>query len=359
MDYQIRTDKIREKIIKSKLDGFLIVGENNIRYLSGFFGKGSGSWVLLTKNQQYLLTDSRFTEQANEQAPYYKKYIWERPYIKHFSNLINEIKLKKLGFESNHITYQVFLKINRVIPKVELTPISRWVEEMRTVKSKEEIDLITKAANISDKAFSIIINEIEVGMKERDIANRLDFILRDLGADKESFDTIIASGIMSSMPHATASNKVVEDGDLVKLDFGSIIDGYHSDMTRMVVIGKSNSRQKNIFNIVLEAQTKALSAVRAGIKCKNLDKIARYIITEKGYGENFLHGLGHGVGLDIHESPALTKNSEDILKKGMVITIEPGIYFSDFGGVRIEDLLFVTDDGCEILSKTEKTFYEI
>ena len=359
MDYQIRTDEIREKIIKNKLDGFLILNENNARYLSGFFGESSGSWVILTKDDQYLLTDSRFTEQADKQAPYYKKYIWQRPYIKYFTDLIKELKIKKLGFESDHISYQVFLKIKEATESVELIPKSGWVEEKRVIKSKEEIDLITKAADITDKAFSIIINEIKAGMKERDIANRLDFIMKDLGADKISFDTIIASGVMSSMPHATASNKVVEDGDLVKLDFGSIVDGYHSDMTRMVVIGKSTDKQKNIFNIVLEAQMKALNAVKPGVKCKILDKIARDFITEKCYGENFLHGLGHGVGLDIHESPALTKNSEDILEKGMVFTIEPGIYIKNFGGVRIEDLLFVTDDGWEIVSKTEKTFYEV
>lgn len=359
MDYQFRINKVKEKVKKNNLDGFLITSENNVRYLSGFFGKGSGSWLIVTEGQQYLLTDSRFTEQANKQAPNYKKIIWKRPYIKHFSNLIKEIKLKKLGFESNHISYQVFLKINKEIPKVELIPVFRWVEEMRVVKSKEEIDLIKRAASISDKAFSIIINEIEVGMKERDIANKLDFILRDLGADKESFDTIIASGIMSSMPHATASNRVINDGDMIKMDFGSVVDGYHSDMTRMVVVGKTTNKQKNIFDIVLEAQIKALNAVRPEVKCKDLDKIARDIITEKGYGEYFLHGLGHGVGLDIHESPTLTKNSEEILKESMIITIEPGIYIPDFGGVRIEDLVLVTEDGYEILSITEKRLYEI
>ena len=191
------------------------------------------------------------------------------------------------------------------------------------------------------------------------LTNRLDFILRDIGADKVSFDTIIASGIMSSMPHATVSEKVINDGDMIKMDFGSVVDGYHSDMTRMVVVGKPTNKQKNIFDIVLEAQIKALNAVRPEVKCKDLDKIARDIITEKGYGEYFLHGLGHGVGLDIHESPTLTKNSEEILKESMIITIEPGIYIPDFGGVRIEDLVSVTEDGYEILSITEKRLYEI
>jgi len=359
MGYQFRINKVKEKVKKNNLDGFLITGENNVRYLSGFFGKGSGSWLLVTEGQQYLLTDSRFTEQANKQAPNYKKIIWKRPYIKYFSDLIKEIKIKKLGFESNNITYQVFQKIEESILDVELVPISKFLEGMRTVKSKEEIDLIKRAASISDKAFSIIISEIEFGMKERDIANRLDFILRDIGADKVSFDTIIASGIMSSMPHATASNKVINDGDMIKMDFGSVVDGYHSDMTRMVVVGKPTNKQKNIFDIVLEAQIKALNAVRPEVKCKDLDKIARDIITEKGYGEYFLHGLGHGVGLDIHESPTLTKNSEEILKESMIITIEPGIYIPGFGGVRIEDLVLVTEDGYEILSITEKRLYEI
>lgn len=359
MNYEIRTDRIRDKIIKNKLDGFLISNEKNARYLSGFIGESSGSWVLLTQDDQYLLTDSRFTEQADKQAPYYKKYIWQKPYIKYFTDLIKELKIKKLGFESDHVSYQVFLKIKEATENVELIPKSGWVEEKRKIKSKEEIDLITKAANITDKAFSIIINEMKTGMKERDIANRLDFIMRDLGADKISFDTIIASGVMSSMPHATVSEKVIQSGDIIKIDFGSVVDGYHSDMTRMIVIGKSTDKQKNIFNIVLEAQMKALNAVKPGVKCKILDKIARDFITEKGYGENFLHGLGHGVGLNIHEAPFIMKESEDILKKGMVFTIEPGIYIKNFGGVRIEDLVLVTDDGYEILSKTEKIFYEI
>jgi Xaa-Pro aminopeptidase len=359
MDYQFRINIVREKIIKNNLDGFLITGENNVNYLSGFFGKGSGSWLLITKRQQYLLTDSRFTEQADKQAPNYEKIIWQRPYINYFSDLIKKIKIKKLGFESNNITYQIFLKIKKSILNVDLVPISDWVKEMRAVKSKEEIDLIKRAASISDKAFSIIISEIEFGMKERDIANRLDFILRDIGADKVSFDTIIASGIMSSMPHATASEKVVDYGDMIKMDFGSVVDGYHSDMTRMVVVGKPTNKQKNIFDIVLEAQVKALNAVRPGVKCKDLDKVARDIITERGYGKYFLHGLGHGVGLNIHELPILTKNSEEILKEGMIITIEPGIYIPDFGGVRIEDLVLVTNDGYEILSITEKRLYEI
>jgi Xaa-Pro aminopeptidase len=244
-------------------------------------------------------------------------------------------------------------------PEIKLVGTTGIVETVREVKDQAEVAKIRAAARIADLAFDYITSFIKPGMTEKEIALELDYFMLRNGAERVSFDTIVASGKNSAVPHATPSNKKIEPGDFVKLDFGAVVEGYHSDMTRTVVVGKANDRQKEIYFAVKEAQEKALSSVKAGLVCEDVDKVARDAVAEKGFGECFVHNLGHGAGLQIHEAPSLGKNCKTVLQPGMVVTVEPGVYVNGFGGVRIEDLVVVTESGCEILSKSTKELLEL
>jgi len=233
-------------------------------------------------------------------------------------------------------------------------PFSKTIKNPRRIKDKEEIRKIAQAEELGDRAFSYILDFIKAGKSEKEVAVELEFFMRRNGASKLSFDTICASGVRSAMPHGVASDKIIEKGDFVTLDFGCVLDGYCSDMTRTVVVGKATQRQKEIYEIVLKAQKSALDIVKAGILCKTADKVARDIIDNAGYKDNFGHGTGHSVGIEIHELPSLSPKSEDILEVGNVVSVEPGIYIEDFGGVRIEDLVQIMPDGIENLTKSKK-----
>ena len=238
-------------------------------------------------------------------------------------------------------------------------PLGDLIERERRIKTPEELKLLRKAEAIGDKAFSDILNILKPGMTELEVAAELEYSMKKNGATGLSFDTIAASGINSSMPHAIPGTKKLENGDFLTMDFGCLYEGYCSDMTRTVVIGKASDEQKKIYNIVLKAQTEAVSGIRAGLKCIDVDRIARSIIEEAGYGRYFGHGLGHSVGLYIHESPALNTRDETVLVEGMIETIEPGIYIPGFGGVRIEDMGAVTKDGYDNFASSPKELIEI
>jgi Xaa-Pro aminopeptidase len=227
------------------------------------------------------------------------------------------------------------------------------------VKTEKELEKMAKAADIADQAFHHIIGYIRPGVTERAVALELEIYMKKLGASALSFETIAASGVRSSMPHGIATDKIIEDGDFLTLDFGCVYDGYCSDMTRTVVVGKATQKQKKIYGVVLEAQIAALNAIREGINGIDVDKIARDVISSRGYGEYFGHGLGHGVGLEVHEEPRLSPTGTKKLLENMVVTDEPGIYIPGFGGVRIEDLIVVKKDGCEVLSKSPKQLIEL
>lgn len=347
--------KATELISEMDLDGILISKPENRLYISNF--TGSTGYVLILKDTTYFLTDFRYIEQAQSQCSGIE--VVEITKEKTLERFINSKKIANLGFEDLSLTYQQYTDLKSKLDNINLIPLGQSVNRLRIIKTEEEIENIRHAARITDNGFDYILPSIKPGAVENDLALELEFYMRRNGAEKNSFDFIVASGIRSSLPHGRASNKVVENGDLITFDFGCIYNGYCSDMTRTVAIGNANKKQKEIYNIVLEAQITALESVKPGLMGKEIDKTARDVISKYGYGEFFGHNLGHGVGLEVHEMPNLGPQGEIILEPGMIITIEPGIYIPNLGGVRIEDLVLVTETGYEVLSKSEKELIEL
>ena len=346
-----RIETLRKVMAERGLDAVLLQGDVNRNYMSGF--KGDESYSIITMDKAIFITDSRFTEQATQEVKDYEVREYQRPFEAFLDKIGKEFNIKKIGFEENVLTYELYNSYKEAV-SCELIPLNGVIETLREIKCEKEIEIMRKAQNIADKGFEHILKFIKPGMTEREIGLELEFYMRKLGATGLSFPSIVASGVRSSLPHGMATEKVVENGDFLTLDFGVVYDGYCSDMTRTIVIGEPNEKMKEIYNVVLKAQEAALKAVKPGISCYDLDKIARDIITEAGYGEYFGHGLGHGVGRVVHELPMVNFRSKEILKPGMVITDEPGIYIPNFGGVRIEDIILVTEDGYEVFSKSPK-----
>lgn len=352
-----RLQKFRESMNNRNLDCALIYSDANRNYLSGF--KGDESYIVVTQKEAVFITDSRYTEQARSEVSDFEVRQYSDKITGYLSELVKSLKVKRLGFEESHMTYSMYEELKSSLDGVEFVKLDSMVEKLRQNKDSSEIDCIAKAASIADLAFSHMLNYIKPGMTEKSIGLELEFFMRSKGASGLSFPSIIASGKRSSLPHGTATDKVVENGDLLTLDFGCVYEGYCSDMTRTVVIGKASQEQKKIYEIVLKANEEALKAIKPGKTGIEIDLIARNIINDSGYGQYFGHGLGHGVGMRVHELPHVSKKGSYPMEPGMVITDEPGIYIPDFGGVRIEDLLVVTDDGCRVLSKSSKQLIEL
>lgn len=347
--------KIRLLLKEKSLDGILLYKPENRRYVSGF--TGSTGYVLITETDAKFITDFRYIEQATVQCDGFE--IIETGNKKTIVDVLNELTLFKLGVEEDYMTYGQFIELTNKLMGTKLVPLEGAILKLRSVKTSDEIKNIKKAANIADRAFEHILKFIKPGLTELDIALELEFFMKKKGASKLSFEPIVASGKRSSLPHGIASDKIIETGDMITLDFGCVYNGYCSDMTRTIVLGRADDKQKEIYNIVLEAQKTSLKAVKPGITGAELDVIARNIINDNGYGQYFGHGLGHGVGLEVHELPRINACGNVPMEPGMVITIEPGIYIPNFGGVRIEDLVLVTDKGHEVLSKSTKDLIEL
>ena len=260
------------------------------------------------------------------------------------ANQVMSMGIKSLGFEKDHVTYASYELYKHAL-QADLVPLSGLVEKIRLIKTEEEITIIKAACRIADEAFEHIVTYIKPGMTELEVSNELEFFMRKLGATSSSFDTIVASGVSSALPHGVATDKVIEIGDFVTLDFGAVYNGYISDTTRTLAVGEPSEKLKEIYQVVLDAQLLALEKVKPGMTGKEADAIARDYIASKGYGEAFGHSLGHGIGLEVHEGPGLSFRSDIVLEPGMVITIEPGIYLPNIGGVRIEDDALVTENG--------------
>lgn len=352
-----RVDKLQSIRESKNIDCILVFKPENRLYFSNF--SGSTGYVILTKNKNIFATDFRYIEQAKEECKDFEIVELNKDYT--IYNLLNKLDISTLGVEDDYVTMQFINSLQSDLVKFELLGVSEIIGNLRKIKYNEEIELISKAAQITDDAFSHILNIIKPGMTEREVALELEYFMKKNGASGPSFNIIVASGKRSSLPHGVASDKVIEIGDLVTIDMGCIYKGYCSDMTRTLVIGKANSKQKEIYNTVLNAQNEALNSIKPGMLCFDLDKIARDIIADNGYGKYFGHGLGHGVGLEVHENPRLSPLdiSKVPLEEGMIITDEPGIYIPDFGGVRIEDLVLVTKEGFEVLSKSTKELIEL
>lgn len=353
-----RIARIREIIKSVDADGIIAYSPENLRYLSGF--TGSTGYVIISEKEAGFVTDFRYTEQASEQCKGFEIIKNESPLVDYLSNTIKKYKIKRLAFEDNFMTVDFYEKLREKIKDTtEMIPLKEKVEEIRIIKDNDELENIKRAAEIADLAFSHILNYIRPGIKEKDIALELEYFMKKHGSSNNSFEFIIASGYRSSMPHGVATDKKINNGDLLTLDYGCVYNGYCSDMTRTIVVGKATDEQRKIYNIVLKAQEEAMLHIRAGVFGKEVDKVARDIIAEAGYGDNFGHGLGHGVGLAIHEEPRLSPVGNRILEENMVVTNEPGIYIPGFGGVRIEDLVVVGKEGPIVLSRSPKELIEL
>lgn len=351
-----RLERLRRLLAEHEIDAFVCSSPANRFYLSGF--TGSAGTVVVGREEAYFLTDFRYVEQAKAQAPDFNLVRYDDA-LESLGRVLSELGAKRVAYESEHLTVASFQRIQGKINGVTWKPVEKWVERLRAVKEPGELEAIQTAVDLADRAFEYIIGRLK-GRTEREVALDLEFFMRKEGAAKLAFDTIIASGPNGAMPHARPSDRVIQEGDLVTLDFGCVVGGYCSDMTRTVAVGKSDGRQREIYRLVLEAQTMGVAAVRPGRLGKEVDEEARRVIADAGYGEQFGHGLGHGVGIDVHESPpVLSKRGEDPLEVGMVTSVEPGIYIPGWGGVRIEDLVVVTDDGCRVLTRSPKDLIHV
>ena len=342
-----RVEKLIESIEKNNLDAIFLTKAPNVYYFSGA-SPLAGGYLLVTKSGATLYVPELEYEMAKEES------IVEVEKFKKMDELYEKLKgIEVLGIEGAS-SYSFILDLREKAGIKEFKKIDDTIKGLRIVKGKEELKIIEKACEIADRAVMAAIEEVSEGKREREIAAKVEYLMKMNGAEKPAFDTIIASGYRSALPHGIASDKRIEKGDLVVIDLGALYNHYNSDITRTIVVGSPSDKQKEIYEIVLEAQKKAIEAAKPGMTAKELDSIARDIIKEYGYGEYFIHSLGHGVGLEIHEWPRISQYDETILKEGMVITIEPGIYIPKFGGVRIEDTIVITKSGAKRLTKTER-----
>ncbi|MCB8816517.1 M24 family metallopeptidase [Desulfosporosinus shakirovi] len=347
-----RLQQMRQQMHNGNIDAYVVMRPENGRYLSGFSGGETTLYITLEK--AFLLTDFRYIEQAKAQAPEFEIIDAGQD---HFTTL-SEVgqQAQRVGFEGDFITYADFGKLKDAFSQAELISLPDLVSHLRSIKDSSEIELIRQAVKIADMAFDEALKTIEIGQTEEEIGLNLEFSMRRAGASGGSFEFIVASGVRSAMPHGTASSKRVQLGEFLTMDFGAIYQGYCSDITRTVFIGDPEDKHRQVYATVLAAQRAGIQAVAPGRTGKEVDAVARAMIEKAGYGDYFGHGLGHSVGLAIHEGPNLNKREERLLEPGMVITVEPGIYIPNWGGVRIEDIVLVTENGCEVLTKAPKEF---
>jgi Xaa-Pro aminopeptidase len=355
---KLKIKKLQKKLVYKNLDAFLVTDPLNIRYLSGFWGINPTereALLLITPKEAFLLISALYLEQALALKPDFKiaEVKRERPFGKVLKELTEKVKTKRLGFESGNLTFAEQQGLKKEIKRVKFLTTTEFVETFRLIKDSNEISALQKAAHLADEAFKHIERFIKPGLTEKEVGLELEVYIRKRSEDV-SFKPIIASGSNSSLPHHTFSSKRIKAQEMILLDFGAKVNGYCSDMTRMIFLGKSTKEQEQIYQTVLSAQREALKNIKAGITGHQADSVARDIIKKAGFGDNFTHRLGHGVGLGIHEKPYLGEESHDILKSGMVFTIEPGIYLPGWGGIRIEDTVLLKNGEIEVLTKSPK-----
>ncbi|MDZ7801523.1 MAG: Xaa-Pro peptidase family protein [Trueperaceae bacterium] len=342
-----RLSRVRAAMEERSLAAMLVTGPANVRWLSGFTSPADAR-VLITRTDVWLLTDGRYVAQAEQESRL--PAIIERDWM---GVVAERVRSGPLGVEAEHLTLAAAA---RLAGRVGEEPVRTegLVTELRLVKDDAEVDAIRRAAALTDRAYQHVLTVVRPGLREVDVALEIERFVRSEGGDGMAFDVIVASGARSAMPHGLASHKDIRAGELITIDMGARLDGYCADMTRTFGVGEVSDAHQALFDHVLEAQALALDAVRPGVSGQELDGIAREVLRRHGLGDAFVHGLGHGVGLDVHEGPSLGPNGEDVLAPGMVITVEPGAYRPGDAGVRVEDLVVVTDDGHEVLSRSPK-----
>jgi Xaa-Pro aminopeptidase len=352
MDHAGRIEAVRSLLDEKTIDGLLVTNLTNVRYLTGF--SGTNGQVLVTKSTAVFLVDPRYDARARTLVDAAEIVIYPNRLTEVLPAQLAAAQVSKLGVEAGTVTLASRDDLDARLEGIELIPVKDLVEGLRRRKEPAEIALIKEAVSISDRTLAWALDRIAPGVAERELAMDLEVHMRQAGAEAVSFDPIVGSGPLSAHIHHTASDRTFEKGDLVLLDFGCRFEGYCSDLTRTLVVGPANDEQLAIYSLVLEAQKSAIAAISSGAVGSECDAVARAVIDKARHGDHFGHGLGHGVGLDIHEQPTLNRLSEDVLEPGHVVTVEPGVYVPGVGGVRIEDCVVVTEDGCEVLGSAPK-----
>jgi Xaa-Pro aminopeptidase/Xaa-Pro dipeptidase len=335
----------------SDKDARLILHVKNIRYLTGFTG-GDGA-LMAGHDWLVLLVDGRYVTQAREEAAGTEIFEF-RNRVDGVAAVASEHAVEAIGFESPSLCVEEYLRLQEKLPAAALRPLSGELHSFRAVKNEEEIDRIREAARIAGEALAAVREMIRPGVREKEIAVELEYRMRRGGAERAAFETIVAAGANAALPHATPGSRAIVAGDCVTIDYGAVSGGYHSDETCTYIVGHASDRQQEVYRLVREAHDRAIGAIRAGVSCGAIDRIARGFLEEAGLGAHFSHGTGHGVGLDVHEAPRLAAGREEILRAGMVVTVEPGVYLPGLWGIRIEDTVLVGEEGCELLTQTSK-----
>lgn len=347
-----RIEKIRQELKED--EALLITGKSNRLYFTGF--NSSAGNILITKKKAVFFIDFRYFEKATDSVKHLQVELCQKLFSQ-ISEILKAEKIKTVFLDTAYVNMELFASIKTALNQFNISDDSRLSEEivkLRSIKSKAELELIKSAQALTDETFQYILTRLDTTRTEKEIALDMEFFMRKNGSEGISFDFIVASGKNSSLPHAVPTDKKIQKGDFLTLDFGAVVGGYRSDMTRTVAIGEATDFQKEIYNIVLKAQNQALDSLKSGVACSQVDKAARDIINSYGYGHCFGHGLGHSVGIEIHENPACNTRDNTLLQEGMIMTVEPGIYLENQFGVRIEDMVYVTKNSSINLTKSPK-----
>lgn len=357
---------LQNTVKRRKLDALLITQPENRRYLSGYratdssISETSGVLLIPAKGSPFLLTDSRFDIDAREEAEGFEVVLYPKGLLALLKSMLPKLGITRLGFESHYTLHSTAEKMARELGKksIELVPLTDLVEKMRIRKKSEEIEKIEKSVLLNEQVFQEVYTKLKPGMTEVEVALHIETVMRLKGAERPSFDTIVAAGPNGALPHAVPTSRPIQENEPIVIDMGLILDGYCSDMTRTVVLGTPDSKTRKLFRLVRKAQKAGIAAIKAGVSARDVDRAARQVIAKAGYGDTFGHGLGHGVGIAVHEQPSLSKRSSKKLKEGMVVTVEPGIYLPGWGGIRLENMVEVQAGGCRIFNQ-DTTFLDI
>ncbi|MEJ2207540.1 MAG: Xaa-Pro peptidase family protein [Anaerolineae bacterium] len=348
-----RLEKLRNSMAEGELDAMLVTQPENRRYLSGF--TGSAGTLVITPDQAILITDFRYYEQVARQAPEFELARIRTKLADLLPGLLQDLGVARLGFESQHLTVDQYRELTDATGDVEWQATKEMVERLRAVKEEDEVEALRRSAALTDAAFAHLLSVIQPGMTETQAAWEIEAYMRSHGASKVAFDLIVAAGPNGALPHARPGTHIIQEGEPIVCDIGCVIDGYCSDMTRTFCLGQPEAHYLEVWQIVLRAQEAAEAAIEPGMTAVEADALARRVIEQAGYGEQFGHGLGHGVGLAIHEKPRASRLSDEVLEADMSLTVEPGIYLPGEFGVRIEDLVMIRPGGVEVLSQSPKS----
>ncbi|RJX28018.1 MAG: aminopeptidase P family protein [Dethiobacter sp.] len=340
-------------MLEKNVAAILVSHRSNVFYLSGF--TGSSGFLLVTPEEALLYTDFRYLEQAGEQSPAFEvvKVESSTDYSR-AAGLLSQRGLPNLAVEEARLTLREYNMLKEAVSGTALLPLYNFFEEIRAVKEEPEVELIARAARIAVEAWQDVLSLLKPGISELEVAYELEYRLRKRGSERLPFEIIVASGERSALPHGIASTRIIREGELVAVDFGAVSGGYCSDMTRTFLLGEPSEKQQEIYNLVHEAQEMAFKMIKAGQECAGVDAVVRQYFQQQGYGAHFGHGLGHGVGLDVHELPTLSPKGQETLQEMMVFSVEPGIYIEKWGGVRIEDLVVLRHGGLQILTGSDR-----